>query len=164
MRAPDADLLALSALRGTEFGNALHQMFETRRIGVAFAAQHELIERALREYGVSLHEIPRDVATGHIARRLDAVLAAELAPGLRLGELPARRLRAEMEFRFVLDAVSLRRLRDVCVAYGEPELVPAQLPAQTLRGLMVGMIDLVIEHDGRFDVLDYKSNHLGEAR
>lgn len=161
---PDVELLALSALRGPEFGNALHQMFELRRIGVPFAGQHDAIDRALREHGVHLRDMPRPLVVERIAQRLDATLAAELVPGLRLGAVPVHRLRAEMEFRFTLDAVSLRRLREACVRHGEPELIPTHLPAPTLRGLMVGMIDLVIEHDGRFHVLDYKSNHLGEMR
>ena len=163
-REPDAELLALSALRGPEFGNALHQMFELRRVGMQFAAQHDAIDRALREHGVHLRDIPRPLVVERIAQRLDAALAAELIPGLRLGAVPAYRLRAEMEFRFTLDAVSLRRLREACIRHGEPDLIPAQLPTPTLRGLMVGMIDLVLEHDGRFHVLDYKSNHLGEMR
>jgi hypothetical protein len=36
------------------------------------------------------------------------------------------------------------------------------LPAERLRGLMTGKIDLVFEHGGRFHVLDYKGNWLGE--
>ncbi len=35
------------------------------------------------------------------------------------------------------------------------------LPAQDLRGFLVGFVDLVAEHDGRWYVLDWKSNHLG---
>jgi exodeoxyribonuclease V beta subunit len=160
---PDPELLTLSALRGTEFGNAVHQMFETRRVGTPFAAQHGLIDRALREHGVALRDLAHETAIERIALRLDAALAAEIAPGLRLGKLPAQRLRPEMEFRFALDAVSLHRLRDVCAAHGEPALLPQHVSATTLRGLMVGMIDLVIEQDGRFHVLDYKSNHLGDT-
>jgi exodeoxyribonuclease V beta subunit len=33
---------------------------------------------------------------------------------------------------------------------------------ERLRGLMTGKIDLVFEHAGRFHVLDYKGNWLGE--
>ncbi len=32
----------------------------------------------------------------------------------------------------------------------------------TLRGFLKGFIDLVFEHDGRYFVLDWKSNHLGD--
>ena len=51
-------------------------------------------------------------------------------------------------------------LREACERHGEPALVPAG-PLRELRGLMTGKIDLVFEFNGRFHVLDYKSNHLG---
>jgi exodeoxyribonuclease V beta subunit len=59
-----------------------------------------------------------------------------------------------MPFEFALGTVALARLRDVC------DFVPPT-PQRTLRGLMTGKIDLVLEHRGRFHVLDYKSNRLG---
>jgi exodeoxyribonuclease V beta subunit len=37
----------------------------------------------------------------------------------------------------------------------------ATLDFSTMTGLMKGFIDLIFEHDGRFYVLDYKSNYLG---
>jgi exodeoxyribonuclease V beta subunit len=61
-----------------------------------------------------------------------------------------------MPFEFALGEVSLRRLRAVC------DFVPPT-PLRTLRGLMSGKIDLVFEHDGRFHILDYKSNRLGSG-
>jgi len=38
----------------------------------------------------------------------------------------------------------------------------AALPRSTLRGFLVGFIDLIAEHEGRYWVLDWKSNHLGD--
>ncbi len=136
-------------------------MFETRRIGTPMIEQRDLIRRALRAEGVRLGEMPLETALTRIAARLDAALAAELAPGLRLGAVSARAQRAEMAFHFVLDAVSVKRLREACARHGEPELVPADIALTPLRGLMTGKIDLVFEHAGRFHVLDYKSNDLG---
>jgi exodeoxyribonuclease V beta subunit len=70
-------------------------------------------------------------------------------------------MRAEMEFYFALDGASMLALRAACGAHGEPDLVPAQ--NRTLAGLMNGKIDLVFQHDGRFHVLDYKGNNLGDC-
>ena len=39
----------------------------------------------------------------------------------------------------------------------------APLAFPTRHGLMKGYIDLVFEHDGRFHLADYKSNHLGNT-
>ena len=156
-------LLELAGLRGAEFGNALHAVFETRRIGVPLVEQRELVAHSLRTAGVRLGDLPIAVAAARVAARLDAALEAELAPGLRLGAVPAERQRAEMEFHFTLDEVSIRRLRDACARHGDANLVPSGIRASILRGLMTGKIDLVFEHDGRFHVLDYKSNDLGRG-
>ena len=38
-----------------------------------------------------------------------------------------------------------------------------RLSFATLRGFLKGFIDLVFEHEGRFFILDWKSNHLGDT-
>ena len=38
----------------------------------------------------------------------------------------------------------------------------AGLPFATLRGYLKGFIDLVVFHDGRYFIVDWKSNHLGD--
>ncbi|MDR2012892.1 MAG: UvrD-helicase domain-containing protein [Rhodanobacter sp.] len=160
---PHAEIVALGVLRGTEFGNALHVVLEERVIGEPLQRQTDLIERALRAAGVRLGEAAPAAMCAKIAARLDMALATELAPKLRLDALPAQRQRAEMAFHYVLDAVSVARLRDACARHGEPDLVPSNIAMPTLRGFMTGKIDLVVEHEDRFHVLDYKSNHLGDA-
>ncbi|MGA8278962.1 MAG: UvrD-helicase domain-containing protein [Rhodanobacteraceae bacterium] len=159
---PDPALLELSGLRGREFGNAVHEILERRDAGTSLLEQRELVEQSLRTNAVRLGDLAMGNAISRIARRLDAMLATEIARGLRLSAIPSRSQRAEMEFCFVLDAVSVERIRAACVRHGDPALVPEQIPAMRLRGLMTGKIDLVFENSGRFHVLDYKGNHLGD--
>jgi exodeoxyribonuclease V beta subunit len=78
-----------------------------------------------------------------------------------LGAVPPAAQRAEMAFHFALDQARASALRAACAAHGEAGLVPP-LAFDRLRGLMTGKIDLVFEHAGRFHVLDYKGNWLGE--
>lgn len=155
-----AELAWLAPVAGPEFGNAVHAIFERRRIGVPVAQQHALIRRALRDEHVRLRERSADELVSHIAARIQTTLDTPLLPSrdasLTLGALPAHAQRAEMEFDFVLDAVSLRELRRVC------DFVPG-VSTHELRGLMNGKIDLVFEHAGRFHVLDYKTNRLGDG-
>lgn len=54
-----------------------------------------------------------------------------------------------------VDALCRRHLLD-----GHPR---PDLPQRELHGMLMGFADLVFEHEGRFWVLDYKSNRLGEA-
>jgi exodeoxyribonuclease V beta subunit len=42
--------------------------------------------------------------------------------------------------------------------------VPPGLAGGTLDGMLTGFIDLVFAHDGRYHVLDYKTNWLGSTR
>jgi len=62
--------------------------------------------------------------------------------------LPSAHLQAQ-----AVDALCQRRLLN-----GQPR--PA-LPQRELHGMLMGFADLVFEHDGRYWVLDYKSNTLG---
>jgi exodeoxyribonuclease V beta subunit len=159
--AEHPQLAWLAPIAGPEFGNAVHAMFERRRIGQPMAQQHALIRRALRDERVRLRDRAIDDLVPHLAARIQATLDAPLLPGrdpaLTLGGLPAHAQRAEMEFDFLLDDVSLRALREVC------DFVPGTA-TQALHGLMNGKIDLVFEHAGRFHVLDYKTNRLGDGR
>ncbi|MFC0678911.1 UvrD-helicase domain-containing protein [Lysobacter korlensis] len=158
------ELEALAAVRGADFGNALHAMFEHRRIGEPMTAQLDLIRASLLEAGVRSRELTVDELVPLLAARVQATLDAPLLSSdatLCLGVLPARSMRAEMEFHFAIDDVAVRALREACAANGEPDLVP-MLAASRLNGLMTGKIDLVFEHEGRFHVLDYKGNWLGD--
>ncbi len=156
------ELAALAPIRGADIGNALHAMFEHRVIGEPMARQLDLIDRELREFGVPIEERERDAVIQRLAQRLQANLDAPLLPGLTLGSLPPARQLAEMEFHYVLDEASVAVLRQACARHGEPSLVPFTTINQ-LRGRMTGKIDLIVEHDGRYCVLDYKSNYLGDG-
>ncbi|MDT8894599.1 exodeoxyribonuclease V subunit beta [Halomonas sp. I1] len=82
----------------------------------------------------------------------------ETAP-LRLDALSDYRI--ELEFWFAAHKVNTRKLDALVSAHtlgGRPR--PALEP-DTLNGMLKGFIDLVVEHQGRFYVLDWKSNHLG---
>jgi len=161
----DPILFELSQVKGKDFGNAVHAIFEHRRPRVAFAEQTELVHRQLAEYNVRCSD---DMDQGSLAnaliRRLQAVLDTPLGAahgaGPRLADMDAADMRTEMEFYFAIDGVSIQALRAASAANGEPDLVPSG--NRTLAGLMNGKIDLVFKHDGRFHVLDYKGNHLGD--
>lgn len=155
-----AELDALARVGGTDFGNAVHDIFEHRLPGVALIAQQDRVRTALHEHGVRPREGEVEALVEPLAARLQAVLDASLggADGPRLLDLKGADMRAEMEFNYLLDGVWLRALRAACAAHGEPDLVPPR--DDRLAGLMNGKIDLVFAHDGRFHVLDYKSNDL----
>ncbi|MHB1375748.1 MAG: 3'-5' exonuclease, partial [Thauera sp.] len=96
---------------------------------------------------------------------LEDVLATPLLaadgelPALHLGELPRARRLVELGFHLPAPRLSAGQLNGWLAAqgYGVPRLGFADLD-----GYLKGFIDLVFEHGGRYWVLDWKSNHLGD--
>src|SRR5699024_3495699 len=74
---------------------------------------------------------------------------------------PDGKRRVEMEFYFPLNGVTHAALnRFLGTRRGEDD--DAGLAFGTVAGMMKGFIDLVFERGGRYFIVDYKSNHLGE--
>ncbi len=161
------ELLALAGLRGAGFGNALHSLLELRMIGTPLVAQLDHVQATLAAAGLRTRDFePLGLAgfSERLARRLDAALAAPLGlervPALGLADIPAADQRAELGFDFALPEIALTDLAAACARHGETDLVPAS--SRRVAGLMSGKIDLVFRAGGRFHVLDYKGNWLGE--
>ncbi|GIZ13960.1 exodeoxyribonuclease V subunit beta [Pseudomonas sp. NCCP-436] len=67
----------------------------------------------------------------------------------------------EMEFWFQASEVDVQVLDALVQQWELPGLARQALRADRLNGMFKGFMDLVFEHQGRFYVLDYKSNWLG---
>ncbi len=67
----------------------------------------------------------------------------------------------EMEFWFPSERLSTAPLDALCTRYLLGETARPALPRRQLHGMLKGFADLVFEHEGRYWVLDYKSNSLG---
>ncbi|CAN5791833.1 exodeoxyribonuclease V subunit beta [soil metagenome] len=67
----------------------------------------------------------------------------------------------EMEFWFPSEHLSTRHLDLLCQQQLLAQLARPALPERELHGMLKGYADLVFERDGRYWVLDYKSNSLG---
>ena len=68
---------------------------------------------------------------------------------------------AEMEFWFPCAQVRTRDIDALCQQYYLPGVSRVALSDKSLHGLLMGFADLVFERDGKYWVLDYKSNALG---
>ncbi|WP_341707213.1 exodeoxyribonuclease V subunit beta [Halopseudomonas sp.] len=80
---------------------------------------------------------------------------------LALGELPPSRYQSEMAFMFAASKVDVQQIDRLVTAMTLDGLPRPALQRDRLNGLFKGYIDLVLEHEGRYYVLDYKSNWLG---
>lgn len=153
---PEADDI-LAFPRGAAAGECLHRMFELADFSEP-STWPMAIERALLERPVATDADTAARLPAMMARLIADVTAAEVAPGMTLAALdPARRL-TEWPFLFASPALELSALRGLLARHGYPDVA---LEAGTLAGYVKGFIDLVVEHEGRFWIIDWKSNHLG---
>jgi exodeoxyribonuclease V beta subunit len=106
--------------------------------------------------------------TGTLAAWLQGLLRTPLAlpasvPPLALAALAAEDCQAEMEFLFSARRVSTPDLDAAVTAAILPGSPRPALQAARFNGMLKGFIDLVFVHGGRYYILDYKSNHLGDT-
>ncbi|CAN7596170.1 exodeoxyribonuclease V subunit beta [Variovorax paradoxus] len=69
----------------------------------------------------------------------------------------------EMEFWLPVDGLSASAIDGLCRDHLLAGCARPILPERELRGMLMGFADVVFEYGGRYWVLDYKSNHLGES-
>jgi len=154
----DADDI-LEFPRGPSAGECLHRMYELADFTKP-ASWPEAIKRALHEHPipVSASEALAADLPAMMARLLADTVATELVPGMRLDAIATKRRMNELEFLFPAESLDFSALRRVLVAHGFPDVA---LEAGSLRGFVKGFIDMIVEHEGRFWIVDWKSNHLG---
>jgi exodeoxyribonuclease V beta subunit len=151
------DILAFP--RGAAAGECLHRMFELADFSHP-CTWPDAIRGALRERPApaSPDLAPRLPAMMH--KLLEDVVSTELVPGMTLAQLDPRRRLNELEFLFAAPSLDFAALRALLIEHGYPDVA---LEPGALRGFVKGFIDMIVEHDGRFWIVDWKSNHLGET-
>ena len=143
--------------RGAFAGNFLHDLLEWLAsegfaLDTSLALQQALVRRCERQ------------GWGH---RSDDVLAwlrqvcTTTLPALGAPLAPLATVTPEMEFWFPSDGMQASRVDSLCRQHLLPGRARPVLPERSLKGMLMGFADLVFEHEGRYWVLDYKSNALG---
>ncbi|TSE34550.1 exodeoxyribonuclease V subunit beta [Tepidimonas charontis] len=150
---------------GAAAGSALHAALQhcahhgfAPRQGPALA---DVAAAALRASGEPWANDAQRAAT--LAAWMQAIITTPLPwPGAAPAALHAvGRTQAEMEFWLGVATVPARRI-DALLHEAVPLKAPrAPVRDVSLNGLLKGYIDLVVEHEGRYYVLDHKSNRLG---
>jgi len=156
--------------RGAAAGECLHAVFE-RADFTAPAGWPSAVAEALRLHRAALAGAQGDASAETDAQRtrmllrllrdvLDMPLPVGTAQPLRLRGVPPSRRLSELEFTLP----SHRLEADVLNAtLAELDYAVPRLSFAALRGYLKGFIDLVLEHDGRFFIVDWKSNYLGDS-
>lgn len=146
--------------RGALAGNFLHEQLEW------LAHQHFAwgpgTDAALRQrFERAGRSAQADDGVAWLQALLAAPLCDEAAQGPGVPAPALQRVMAEMEFWLPASQLDAPEVHRLCQTQLWPELPRPALPQRQLHGLVMGFADLVVEHEGRFWVLDYKSNHLG---
>jgi len=174
LASPMADLPT-----GAKFGTLVHAVLETAN---PFATDLPAeLESQIREHSVWW---PVDVEPSELAAALVPMHDTPLGPladGVTLRQIGLPDRLREMDFEFPLAGGDLRasapdiRLADVGVLLREhlpaddvlasyaDRLTGDALGNQSLRGYLSGSVDAVLRVGGRYLVVDYKTNWLGEA-
>jgi exodeoxyribonuclease V beta subunit len=141
--------------RGASVGNALHSIFEQLDF-----THPESWEQTLVESSKFYSNILKKEQIDKFATMLKHVMNTEIdcnGHKLKLSGIRNDQKLPEMEFCFSLDKINKTEINSLP---GEDASLSGEAD---LEGLMTGFIDLVFEHQGKYYILDWKSNHLGNS-
>lgn len=142
--------------RGASPGTFLHSIFEE----IAFDAEVEdawLMEK-LTAQGLEAEWLPV------LKAWIEAILNTPLGePEMKLSAIDQGKLQSELQFYLPID--SLLQASQLNAVVKHFDSLSARCPSlnfQQVQGMLKGFIDLVFFWEGRFYLLDYKSNWLGD--
>ncbi len=141
--------------RGAAPGTFLHSLFEvsdfSRTLEMQWLTEH------CSQHGIEAHWLPM------LAQWLHTVITTRLnSDGITLANIDAGKKQVEMQFYLPIDAmVSAVQLDSLCKKYDPLSRSRPPLSFPQVRGMLKGFIDLVFCWQGRYYLLDYKSNWLG---
>lgn len=146
---------------GVRFGNMIHDALESFEF--SDLAQNLPDARVTDALAVLSNRYRFEIETELIVDLLDNVVSTPLiAPdrsgnGFTLADLEPRCQIKEMEFTLHLDHTSTQRINSILAS----ESTCTPLAGRDIEGYLNGFIDLICEYDGRYYVIDYKTNNLG---
>ncbi|AEO44450.1 exodeoxyribonuclease V subunit beta [Xanthomonas euvesicatoria] len=152
---------------GNRFGVVMHDVFERcdfaawqawRPSQPAPEGQAAPILQALQRGGYAQDDL--DDGLRMLTALIGHTLTVALPEGTRLADVPEPQRRNEMEFHFAMRPTRVDALLALLHRFGVVGDRQAFGARQRLEGLMTGLIDLTYSVDGRWYVLDYKSNRL----
>ncbi|WP_260291453.1 exodeoxyribonuclease V subunit beta [Sedimenticola hydrogenitrophicus] len=150
--------------RGANPGSCLHAIFEQLDFSRHSPAElSRLVQQQLAAYGID--PVWRDVVRDMVSDVLDTPLEPNSERCLR--HIPKAHCLVEMEFNYPVAQLQAPRLAALLTEQGFAESeVMAQaihrLAFSDISGYLKGFIDLIFVHEGRYHLLDYKSNWLGD--
>ncbi|MDF4797875.1 PD-(D/E)XK nuclease family protein, partial [Vibrio parahaemolyticus] len=145
--------------RGARPGTFLHSLFEE----IEFTQPATTEENTQIILGLMESEQLDEEWLPILQQLIDTVLATPLdGKSLLLNQKALSQRLVEMEFLLPIEVLSAPALNRVIQRHDPLSAKAGDLGFQTVQGMLKGFIDLVFEHQGKYYVLDWKSNHLGD--
>ncbi|HLA27946.1 MAG TPA: UvrD-helicase domain-containing protein [Syntrophales bacterium] len=142
---------------GATAGHCLHMILD--RIDFQDAGRwDEIINATVAAYPPESSGESKPEYLPMIREMLSNVLRSPLPGGFALCEVAAKKRLSELEFSYPVENLNAGRLQALMAKHGR-RLPP--LNFRDLKGYLRGFMDLVFEHNGKWFVLDWKSNKLG---
>lgn len=144
--------------RGAEAGNFLHDQLEWLATEEFSLSDNEMLVGRLQR---------RCERAGRGAHAEDVVswlteVVQTILPGPDAALVDLVHVLPEMEFWLPAQRIEAKEIDAQCRKYLLPGVDRPGLAERQLHGMLMGFADLVFEHQGRYWVLDYKSNYLGD--
>ncbi len=144
---------------GAKTGRVLHGILEKIDFQNPANLEEEIVEN-LRKEGYD-PDAYAGYLQDHVRKWLKTPL--NLDGTIRLDEIPAGRRMSEMEFDFPLATFAMQSIAEAIRPEQWPELEEKVAHVHSLAGYMKGFIDMVFERDGKFHIVDWKSNYLEQG-
>ncbi|TVO39991.1 exodeoxyribonuclease V subunit beta [Vibrio algivorus] len=144
--------------RGARPGTFLHTIFEEIEFTEAATSPEntQIITELLQQEQYDLRWLPA------IQAMITQVMQIPLdGDGLRLGDKDSTQRLVEMEFLLPVESLLSSQLNRLVKDHDELSKVAGDLGFMPTKGMLKGFIDLVFKHQGKYYILDWKSNHLG---
>ncbi|MBW6478862.1 MAG: hypothetical protein K0B37_05485, partial [Bacteroidales bacterium] len=142
--------------RGASVGTALHSIFERLDFN-----KPDTWEETLQDAAKFYKGILKEEWMGHFKTLVKHAMETDISINrelFKLNQITQDKMLPELQFNFsIKEGVSKKDIDEIL---GEEADLTG--PA-TLQGMMTGFVDLVFEHNGKYYILDWKSNHLGNT-
>jgi exodeoxyribonuclease V beta subunit len=144
--------------KGAEAGNFLHDQLEWLTTeGFALPGNDQLIQRLQRR----CERAGRGKHAETVVAWLSEVVQTRL-PGPNASLMELVHVLPEMEFWLPAQRIEAKEMDAHCRAHVLAGIDRPALVERQLHGMLMGFADLVFAHGGKYWVLDYKSNFLGD--
>ncbi len=144
--------------KGARPGTFLHTLFETVDFSETDKSKLDTqVQDMLLKEGFEEHWSPVlvDMLENCLQSPLDCM-------AMKLADIPENQRKVEMEFFLPIHQLQPGSLNQLIAQHDPLSAQAGKLDFQQVKGMLKGFIDLTFEYQGKWYVLDYKSNWLGD--